>query len=178
MQQEPFVPLVSGTSRNSFPDGKHPSRNTTKWSRLGFRLKRSQNRMCKRDVPETFETIRDGTSSIWCVRVLCVCKLESGKRKVYYKSKETIETLAQEECCRVHAVPIWYLSSTGISHAFLRLAISIPAFVLHRRMWNWFIFRYNVQYYRCIALPFGWTRSPFWFCILLQPLTRYIRDTL
>jgi len=51
-------------------------------------------------------------------------------------------------------------------------------FALHPRMWDWFLFRYNGLYYRCIALPFGWTASPFWFVKLLSPLTRYMREKL
>lgn len=51
-------------------------------------------------------------------------------------------------------------------------------FRLHPKMWNWFIFRYNQKYYRCISLPFEWTWSPFWFCHLLSPLTRYMRSSL
>lgn len=49
---------------------------------------------------------------------------------------------------------------------------------LHSRMWNWFLFQYNGKFYRCIALPFGWTRSPYWFCHLLSPVTRYMRSAL
>lgn len=51
-------------------------------------------------------------------------------------------------------------------------------FRLHPKMWNWFIFQYDGKFYRCIALPFGWTRSPFWFCHILAPLTRYIRGVM
>lgn len=51
-------------------------------------------------------------------------------------------------------------------------------FALHPRMWDWFLFQYDRKFYRCIALPFGWTRSPYWFCHLLSPLTRYLRSAL
>lgn len=51
-------------------------------------------------------------------------------------------------------------------------------FALHSRMWDWFLFHYDGRYYRCIALPFGWTASPFWFVKLLSPLTRYMRREL
>lgn len=49
---------------------------------------------------------------------------------------------------------------------------------LHKKMWNWFIFSYEDRFYRCISLPVGWTRSPFCFCHLLAPPSRYIRDAL
>lgn len=32
-------------------------------------------------------------------------------------------------------------------------------FYLHHDMRDYFIFRYAVKFYRCIALPFGWGRS-------------------
>ena len=51
-------------------------------------------------------------------------------------------------------------------------------FALHRRMWNWFLFKYNQRYYRSIALPFRWTSSPYWFVKILSPLTRYMRSEL
>lgn len=51
-------------------------------------------------------------------------------------------------------------------------------FRLHPRMWDWFLFQYNGVYYRCIALPLGWTRSPFWSCHLLSPLPRFLRYSL
>lgn len=51
-------------------------------------------------------------------------------------------------------------------------------FALHSRMWDWFIFKYDGRYYRCIALPFGWSASPYWFVKLLSPLSRYMRQTL
>lgn len=30
-------------------------------------------------------------------------------------------------------------------------------------MRDWFIFRYEGRYYQCVALQFGWGRSPLWF---------------
>lgn len=51
-------------------------------------------------------------------------------------------------------------------------------FALHRGLWDWFLFRYDGRYYRCIALPFGWTSSPCWFIKNLSPLTRYMRSEL
>ena len=51
-------------------------------------------------------------------------------------------------------------------------------FALHSRMWEWFLFRFDGSYYRCIALPFGWTASPYGFVKLLSPLTRYMHREL
>lgn len=36
-------------------------------------------------------------------------------------------------------------------------------FRLAPSMRDWFIFRYAGKYYQCVALPFGWGRSPLWF---------------
>lgn len=38
------------------------------------------------------------------------------------------------------------------------------------------MFHYDGRYYRCIALPFGWSRSAFWFILLLKPFVRRIRE--
>jgi hypothetical protein len=35
-------------------------------------------------------------------------------------------------------------------------------FRLAPQMRDWFLFRYDGRFYKCIALPFGWGRSPMW----------------
>jgi Reverse transcriptase (RNA-dependent DNA polymerase) len=45
-------------------------------------------------------------------------------------------------------------------------------------MRKWFLFRYNGCYYKCVALPFGWGRSPLWFTELMRPFVRYMRTEL
>ena len=47
---------------------------------------------------------------------------------------------------------------------------------LHPSMRDWFIFRYRGRYFRSIALPFGWSRSPFWFCSLTAVFTQTLRE--
>ena len=51
-------------------------------------------------------------------------------------------------------------------------------FFLHPDMRNYFIFRYDGRYFRCIALPFGWGRSAYWFVNLLKPFVLYMRETM
>lgn len=46
---------------------------------------------------------------------------------------------------------------------------------LHPDMRDWFIFRYGPRYYRCVALPFGWGRSPLWFTQLMAPFVQELR---
>jgi hypothetical protein len=43
-------------------------------------------------------------------------------------------------------------------------------------MRDWFLFRYDGQFYRFIALPFGWDRSPKWFNQLMVPMVRNLRQ--
>jgi hypothetical protein len=44
------------------------------------------------------------------------------------------------------------------------------------QMRDWFLFRYDGLFYRCIALPFGWGRSPMWFTQLMVPMVRKLRQ--
>lgn len=46
---------------------------------------------------------------------------------------------------------------------------------LHPLMREWFLFRYKSQYYRCIALPMGWSLSPWWFTQTTAPFVREMR---
>lgn len=50
------------------------------------------------------------------------------------------------------------------------------AFRLHTVMRDWFIFRYQGRFFRSIALPFGWGRSPLWFTQLVAPFVRKLRE--
>jgi hypothetical protein len=49
-------------------------------------------------------------------------------------------------------------------------------FGLAPQMRDWFLFRYDGRFYRCIALPFGWGRSPMWFTKLMAPMVRKLRE--
>lgn len=46
---------------------------------------------------------------------------------------------------------------------------------LHQDIRDYFIFKYDGRYYRCIVLPFGWKRSVLWFTKLMRPVVRYMR---
>lgn len=46
---------------------------------------------------------------------------------------------------------------------------------LHPDVRDFFLFRYNGRFYRCVALLFGWGRSVLWFTKLLRPLVQFIR---
>ena len=48
-------------------------------------------------------------------------------------------------------------------------------FRLAPSMRDFFLFRYHGHFYRCVALPFGWGRSPLWFTELLRPFVQYLR---
>lgn len=51
-------------------------------------------------------------------------------------------------------------------------------FYLHPDMRDFFVFRYGGRCYRCVALPFGWGRSGWWFVKLLRPFVRHVREKL
>lgn len=48
-------------------------------------------------------------------------------------------------------------------------------FYLHPQMRDYFLFHYGGRYYRCIALPFGWGRSPMWFTKFMRGFVRHLR---
>jgi hypothetical protein len=48
-------------------------------------------------------------------------------------------------------------------------------FFLAEPVRNFFLFPYDGRVYRCIALPFGWSRSAYWFVNLLKPFVRKLR---
>ena len=48
-------------------------------------------------------------------------------------------------------------------------------FRLAPAMRDWFIFHYAGRYYQCVALPFGWGRSPLWFTQLMAVFVTELR---
>jgi hypothetical protein len=60
------------------------------------------------------------------------------------------------------------------------VSFDIQAGYLHIRiapqMTDWFFFRYDGRFYRCIAIPFGWGRIPMWFNQLVVPMVRKLRQ--
>lgn len=48
-------------------------------------------------------------------------------------------------------------------------------FRLAPQMRDWFIFHYAGRYYQCVALPFGWGRSPLWFTQLMATFVKELR---
>lgn len=49
-------------------------------------------------------------------------------------------------------------------------------FYLHPSIRDFFLFHYNGRYFQRIALPFGWSRSAFWFITLLKPFVHRMRE--
>jgi Reverse transcriptase (RNA-dependent DNA polymerase) len=47
-------------------------------------------------------------------------------------------------------------------------------FAPHMR--DMFLFRYAGRLFQCLALPFGWGRSPMWFTKLLRPMVQHLRS--
>lgn len=50
-------------------------------------------------------------------------------------------------------------------------------FYVHPDMRN-FLFHYCGRYFRCVALPFGWGRSPMWCTKMMRGFVRYMREKL
>lgn len=48
-------------------------------------------------------------------------------------------------------------------------------FLLHTAMRDWFIFHWEGTLYQCVALPFGWGRSPLWFTQLMAVFMEQVR---
>lgn len=46
---------------------------------------------------------------------------------------------------------------------------------IHPSMRDWFLFSFAGKFYQCIALPFGWGRSPLWFTQVIALLARALR---
>jgi hypothetical protein len=49
-------------------------------------------------------------------------------------------------------------------------------FRLSPQMRYWFLFRYDGRFYKCIALSFGWGRSPMWFTQQMVPMVKKLRQ--
>jgi len=47
---------------------------------------------------------------------------------------------------------------------------------IHPDILDYFCFRYNGRFYQCLALPFGWGPSGYWFGKLMAPVVRRIRS--
>jgi Reverse transcriptase (RNA-dependent DNA polymerase) len=53
-----------------------------------------------------------------------------------------------------------------------------PHFRLSPSIRDLFCFRYYGRYYRCVALPFGWGRSPMWFTQFMVPVVTHLRGVM
>lgn len=76
-----------------------------------------------------------------------------------------MDTLTEFGACLVH-------SDTMIS---FDLRGGYRTVALHVDMIDMFMFTYAGEYYVCLTLPFGWSRSPYWFLQVMKPLTRHLR---
>lgn len=51
-------------------------------------------------------------------------------------------------------------------------------FYLSPKMNTYFLFQHGGHFYRCIAMPFGWGFSGYWFFKLLRQFVKDLRDSL
>lgn len=50
-------------------------------------------------------------------------------------------------------------------------------FRLQTAIRNWFVFQINNRHCRCIALPFGWNLSLYYFIKFMRPVVQYVQST-
>jgi hypothetical protein len=71
-------------------------------------------------------------------------------------------------------------NALDVEHGEKMVSFDIQAGYRHFRlapqMRYWFFFRYDGRFYRCIALPFRWGRSPMWFTQLMVLMVRKLRQ--
>ena len=51
-------------------------------------------------------------------------------------------------------------------------------FRLHPDIRDWFVYKIDGRYFRCISLPFGWKLSPAYFIKFMRPMVQYVRQQL
>ena len=98
-------------------------------------------------------------------RLVVNLKRQSGLFRSVPVKMETLESFALE------IKPNDHLLSFDIEKGYHH-------FRLHPDIRNWFLFRIDGRYFRCIALPFGWKLSPFYFIKLMRPFVEYVRNRL
>jgi hypothetical protein len=80
-------------------------------------------------------------------------------------------------CVRMETLPEYALE---LERGEKMMSFDIQAgdrhFRLAQQMRDWFLFRYDEHLYRCIALSFGWSRSPMWFTQLMVSMVRKLRE--
>ena len=98
-------------------------------------------------------------------RLVVNFKRQSGLFRSVPVKMETLESFALE------IKPNDHLLSFDIEKGYHHLR-------LHPAIRNWFLFRIDGRYFRCIALPFGWKLSPFYFINFMRPFVEYVRNRL
>lgn len=80
---------------------------------------------------------------------------------------------------KIETIPSFSLDLNEGNHLFnFDVKFGYHHLFLHPAIRDYFLFRYAGKYYRCIALPFGWRRSGWWFTKLLRPLVQYLRTKM
>ena len=80
--------------------------------------------------------------------------------------------------CKVHYETLSWLSSSPrsvTSAASIDLRDCYHHFRLHTAIRKHFNFEMNGKYYRCVALPFGWSLAPAFCTKLLRPVIAILR---
>jgi len=133
---------------------------------------RAEGGMPCRHLPANKCPICSNANGKGCAHLEFLCYMAKREASIRHQLQRAEQKLPQAFSAHEEPLILRILPLSWRSASLVRLASGYRHFALHSRMWDWFIFRYNGLYYRCIALPFGWTASPFCFVKLFSLLTR------
>lgn len=103
---------------------------------------------------------------------------QDGKRRLVVNLSK-LDGFFKSQSVKMETLESFALDLKSNDHLFsFDIAKGYHHFRLHPAIRNWFIFRLENKYYRCIALPFGWQLSPAYFIKIMRPFVRYIRHKL
>ena len=111
----------------------------------------------------------------WVSRAFLVPKADGGFRLVVdlrHINSFTRQLKCKYECLKVIARQLHvgdWLYKLDVRDAYHHVPIPV-----HMR--DYFVFCINGEYFRCAALPFGWTNSPFYFTKVMREVVRFVRS--
>jgi hypothetical protein len=98
------------------------------------------------------------------VKLCSMARRSRGKeRELCGKPIEAIQALAQRKREKRDTARVRFELEHGEKMVSFDIQAGYRHFRLAPQMRDWFLFRYDGRFYRCIALPFGSGRSPMWF---------------
>jgi hypothetical protein len=99
------------------------------------------------------------------------------ERALCGKPVEAIQALAQRKRENGDTARVRFRIGTWGEDGVLRHLCEVSTLSVRSQIRDWFLFRYDGRFYRCISLPFGWGRSSMWFTQLMVPMVLPEGDT-